>query len=138
MKPQMNADGHRLHPDAMSTWEFLNEQCFARALKGSYQQEFNAVKERLSCLKPFQTVPEFMKTLWNDKPLRENITGQLKRLWLADYDFRPNSGLILVLSMWRNAVAAGDDFWSDLFIKLAENATTHSWRHWRHPLRRSL
>ena len=110
----------RKHADGMTTWEFLNEQCFARALKGSYQQEFNAVKERLSCLKPFQTVPEFMKTLWNDKPLRENITGQLKRLWLADYDFRPNSGLILVLSMWRNAVAAGDDFWSDLFIKLAE------------------
>ena len=105
--------------DEMTTWEFLNEQCYQHALNGGYQREFNLVKERLDCLKPYQTPKDFMKALWNDKALRENMVAQLKQLWLEDYDFRQASGLVLMLAMWRNAIGGGENYWSNFFINLA-------------------
>ena len=110
----------RKNPDEMTTWEFLNDQLYQIALKGGYQKEFNEVKERLPSLNGYQNAGEFMKALWNDKPLREKIVLQLKRLWQDDYGFRQSSGLVLMLAMWRNAIGAGDDYWSNLFIGLAE------------------
>jgi hypothetical protein len=110
----------RKYGDEMTNWEFLNDQLYQGALKGGYIREFNLVKERLNCLKPYQSPKDFMKAMWNDKALRENVVAQLKRLWLADYDFRQNSGLVLMLAMWRNAIASGEDYWSNLFINLAE------------------
>ena len=106
--------------DEMTTWEFMNEQLYQIALKGGHQKEFNEVKERLPSLNAFQNAGDFKKALWNDKPLREKIIPQLKRLWLEDYDFRQSSGLVLMLAMWRNAIGAGEDYWSNLFINLAE------------------
>jgi len=106
--------------EGVTNWEFLNDQLYQIALKGGYQKEFNEVKERLPALNAYQNAGEFMKTLWNDKPLREKIVGQLKRLWQDDYEFRQSSGLVLMLAMWRNAIGAGDDYWSNLFINLAE------------------
>ena len=110
----------RKNPDEMTNWEFLNDQLYQIALKGGHIREFNEVKKRLPVLNGYQNAGEFMKALWNDKPLREKIIPQLKRLWLEDYDFRQSSGLVLMLAMWRNAIGAGEDYWSNLFINLAE------------------
>ena len=122
MKPRMNTNAHRVNPENATNWEFLNEQLYQIALKGGHIREFNEVKERLPALNGYQNAGEFMKALWNDKPLREKIILQLKRLWQDDYRFRQSSGLVLMLAMWRNAIGAGDDYWSNLFINLAEGS----------------
>ncbi|MFH1230857.1 MAG: hypothetical protein V1709_05105 [Planctomycetota bacterium] len=106
--------------DEMTSTEFVNEELFQVALRGGYDHEFNLVKWRLESLKPFRSATEFMKTLWNDQHLRERIVEQLRQLWIDDYVLRPDSGVVLMLALWRNAIGAGDDYWGNFFINLAE------------------
>ena len=122
MKPQINADGRRLHPAKMTTWEFLDEQFYQRVLRGRFQEEFDRTKRRLKCLKPFRTPVEFMRVLWNNKRLRGKIVRELEALWKKDSGFRQNSGAVLLMAQWHNVIGAGDDYWSDYFINLAEES----------------
>lgn len=120
----------RKHADEMSTWEFMDEQFYQRALKGAYQKEFEQVKRRLDCLAPFPTAWEFMRTLWTNRPLQKRVLEDLKELWKTDYSFRPASGLVLLMALWRNAVFAGDDYWSDFFIELVEGKPPDQLEPW--------
>ena len=113
----------RRHPEEMTTFEYLDEELFQSALKGSFQREFNLVKVRLPELERFATPKEFMHAVRSDSQLRTKLIEALEKLWQADYDLRPASGIVLMLAQWVRAPAAGADYWFDYFVKLEKAPT---------------
>ena len=106
------------NPEEMTTFEYLNKHLYQRALKGGYQKEFNEVRERLDSLKRYKNVSEFMKEIWKHRNLRIKTVRELEHLWKDDYAFRPTTGAILMLALWRNAPLAGEDYWYRFFARL--------------------
>ncbi|MBI5779861.1 MAG: hypothetical protein HZA49_10485 [Planctomycetes bacterium] len=100
--------------------EFIEEQLYQPALAGAFQQEFNFVKACIPELKPYQTPADFMRAMWRDKSLCEKLVRLLEALWKSDFARRPALGLVLMLALRRKNVMAGDDYWGDYFIGLAE------------------
>jgi hypothetical protein len=114
------------HPEEMTTYEYLDEHLYQRALKGSYQKEFNEVRERVDSLKRYKNAREFMKEMWKHRNLRIRTVKELERLWKDDYDFRPTTGAILMLALWHSSMLAGENFWYRLFVRMENQPDTEN------------
>ena len=108
-------------PDEVSSWEYLCEHLYQKALKGGYQEEFATCKTHLPILAPFQNLKDFIQSVEANKSLREQVISDIKKLWLSHYDLRPALGTVLLLTMWQDLPTSSlENFYYNLFVRLSD------------------
>jgi hypothetical protein len=109
----------RHKPDEMTSFEYLTEHLYQRAQQGEFEMEFEASKTCVSVLKPFSTLQDLIQSVEQTPSIKEQVVLEIKLAWRANYEIRPDIGIVLLLTIWQDMPQTKlEDFYYDLFLGL--------------------